>query len=46
MDLVDPDERVQLRKCIIEKIRPDVADLFVTEVGRLLKEKYDLSPVD
>jgi hypothetical protein len=46
MDLVNPEEREQLRRCIIEKIRPDVADLFVSEVERLLKERYNLSPED
>ncbi|MGC1119961.1 MAG: hypothetical protein WBA22_02605, partial [Candidatus Methanofastidiosia archaeon] len=42
MDLVNPDEREQLRKRIIEKIRPDVAGLFVSEIERLLKERYNL----
>lgn len=46
MDLVDPDEREELRRCIIEKIRPDVAGLFVSEIERLLKERYNLSPED
>jgi hypothetical protein len=46
MDLVNPEEREQLRRCIIEKIRPDVADLFVSETERLLKEIYNLSPED
>lgn len=46
MDLVNPDEREQLRKCIIEKIRLDVADLFINETERLLKERYNLSLED
>jgi hypothetical protein len=46
MDLVNPDEREQLRKRIVEKIRPDVADLFVNEMERLLKERYNLSLED
>jgi hypothetical protein len=46
MDLVNPDEREQLRKRIIEKITPDVADLFVDEIERILKERYNLSPED
>jgi hypothetical protein len=46
MDLVNPEERDELRKRIIEKIRPDVADLFVSETERLLKEYYSLSPED
>jgi hypothetical protein len=46
MDLVNPKEREQLRRCIIEKIRPDVDDLFVSEIERLLKERYNLSPED
>ncbi|MGC1119766.1 MAG: hypothetical protein WBA22_01630 [Candidatus Methanofastidiosia archaeon] len=46
MDLVDPKDREQLRRRIIEKIRPEVADLFVTETERLLKECYNLSPED
>jgi hypothetical protein len=46
MDLVCPDEREQLRKRIIEKIRPEVADLFVSEVERILKEIYNVSPED
>jgi hypothetical protein len=46
MDLVSPDEKEQLRKRIIEKIRPDVADLFVTETERLLKECYNQSSKD
>jgi hypothetical protein len=46
MDLVNPDEKEQLRKCVIEKIRPDVAGLFVGETERLLKERYNLSPED
>lgn len=46
MDLVDPDDKDELRKRIIEKIRPDVAALFVTETERLLKECYSISPED
>jgi hypothetical protein len=46
MDLVDPEDRERLRKRITEKIRPDVADLFVAETERLLKECYSLSPED
>jgi hypothetical protein len=46
MDLVSPDEREQLRGCIIEKIGPEVADLFVRQTERLLKERYNLSPTD
>ncbi|MBU7022486.1 MAG: hypothetical protein HXS41_15670 [Theionarchaea archaeon] len=46
MDLVNPDEREQLRKRIIEKIRPDVVDLLVSETERLLKECYSLSSED
>jgi hypothetical protein len=46
MDLVNPEEREQLRRRIIEKITPDVADLFVSETERLLKECYNLSPGD
>jgi hypothetical protein len=46
MDLVNPDEREQLRKRIIEKIRPEVTDLFVSETERILKECYNLSPED
>jgi hypothetical protein len=46
MDLVNPDEREQLRECIIEKIRPDVADLFVSGIETVLKERYNLSPED
>jgi hypothetical protein len=46
MDLVNPEDREQLRNRIIEKIRSDVADLFVTETERLLKECYNLSSED
>jgi hypothetical protein len=46
MDLVNPEDRDELRKRIIEKIRPDVADLFVSEIERLLKERYNLYPED
>jgi hypothetical protein len=46
IDLVNPEEREQLRNRIIEKIRPDVADLFVSETERLLKECYNLSLED
>jgi hypothetical protein len=46
MDLVNPEEREQLRRRIIEKITPDVADLFVSETERILKECYNLSPGD
>jgi hypothetical protein len=46
MDLVNPEDRDELRKRIIEKIRPDVAGLFVSETERLLKECYSLSPED
>jgi tRNA A37 N6-isopentenylltransferase MiaA len=44
MDLVNPEEREQLRKRIIEKIRSDVANLFISEIERVLKERYNLSP--
>jgi hypothetical protein len=46
MDLVNPNEKEQLRKCVIERIGPDVADLFVSEVERILKEIYSVSPED
>jgi hypothetical protein len=46
MDLVNPDEKEQLRNRITEKIRPDVADLFISETERLLKERYNLSARD
>ncbi|MBU6999114.1 MAG: hypothetical protein HXS41_10215 [Theionarchaea archaeon] len=46
MDLVNPGEREQLRKRIVEKIRPDVADLFIGETERILKERYNVSPED
>jgi hypothetical protein len=46
MDLVNPEEREQLRRRIIEKITPDVADLFVSETERILKECYNLSHGD
>lgn len=46
MDLVNPDEREELRKCIIEKIRPGVSGLFVSEIERLLKQCYNVSPED
>ncbi|MGC1120581.1 MAG: hypothetical protein WBA22_05760 [Candidatus Methanofastidiosia archaeon] len=46
MDLVNPEDREQLRERIIEKITPDVADLFVSEIERILKERYNLSPED
>lgn len=43
MELVNPDERKQLRKRIIEKTRPNVADLFVDETEKSLKKRYELS---
>jgi hypothetical protein len=46
MDLVNPEDRERLRKRIIEKIRPDVADLLVIETERLLKEYYSISSED
>jgi hypothetical protein len=39
MDLVNPEEREQLRNRIIEKIRSDITALFTSETERLLKEK-------
>lgn len=46
MDLVNPEEKEQLRKRIIEEITPEVADLYVSEIERLLRERYNLSPED
>lgn len=46
MDLVNPEEREQLQRCIAEKIRPEVANLFASETERILKERYNLSPKD
>ncbi|MBU7038650.1 MAG: hypothetical protein HXS52_12030 [Theionarchaea archaeon] len=46
MDLINPDEREQLRKRIIERIRPDVAALFISETERILKERYSVSHED
>lgn len=42
--LNSPDEREPVLKRVIEKIRPEVTDLFAIEMKKLLKERYNLSP--
>ncbi|MBU7022515.1 MAG: hypothetical protein HXS41_15815 [Theionarchaea archaeon] len=46
MGLVNPEDRVQLRRCIIEKIRSEVAVLVVSETERVLRERYNIAPED
>lgn len=44
MDLVDLKEKEELNKEVAEIIRSRVLDLFASEMKKVLKERYNLSP--
>jgi hypothetical protein len=44
MDLVNPKEKEELKSTVAEAIRLRVFDLFVREMKRIVKERYNLSP--
>jgi hypothetical protein len=43
MDLVNPKEKEELKSTVAEAIRLRVFDLFVREMKRIVKERYNLS---
>jgi DNA primase len=46
MNLVSPEEKEELKSKVTEAIKSRVLDLFVIEMRKLLKERYNLSPKD
>jgi hypothetical protein len=44
MDLVDLEEKEELNSKVAEAIRSRVFDLFASEMKKIVKERYDLSP--
>ncbi|MBU7023688.1 MAG: hypothetical protein HXS40_05925 [Theionarchaea archaeon] len=44
MDLVNSEEKEELKSTVAEAIRLRVFDLFVREMKRIVEERYNLSP--
>jgi hypothetical protein len=44
MDLVDSEEKEELNSRIAEAIKSRVFDLFASEMKKIVRERYNLSP--
>jgi hypothetical protein len=44
MDLVNSEEKEELKSKVAETIRSQVFDLFASEMRKTVKERYNLSP--
>lgn len=46
MDLVNLEEREELNRKVAQSIRSQVLNLFASEMKKIVKERYNLSPVN